>query len=132
MDTGGVGNGERVSSSKKVSLAPNELEANGRRSQMQAKEAADKKRRSRQKGSDGGGRCNYPPPKDKSRVAEMNLSCGDVAVPNPDLMRCSLSDKKKPLSQRSDLCQNPVSGFRLKKSWRPRILNYLDKFACPV
>lgn len=92
MDIGGVvGNGEGVISSQKMWLAPNELEMDGQQSQIEVKEAADKKRQSRQEGRDGGGRRNYSPPRDKSHEAVMNLSCGDVAVPSRDLIRCSLN-----------------------------------------
>lgn len=92
MDTGGgVGIGEGVIFSKKMWLAPNELEMDGQWSQMEAKEPADKKRWSRQDGRDGGRRRNYSPPRDKSHVAVMNLSCGDMVVPSRDLIRCSLS-----------------------------------------
>lgn len=69
--------------------APNELERDGQRSQTEAKEAADKKRR--QEGRDGGGRRNYSAPRDKSRMAVMNLSCGVAAVPSQALISCSFS-----------------------------------------
>lgn len=84
MDTrgGAVGAGERVISSEKMWLAPNELETHGHRSQIEAKQTAEKKGWSRQEGRDRGGRRNYSPPRDKSHVAVMNLSCGDMAVPS--------------------------------------------------
>lgn len=104
---------------------------NGQRSQLEAKEAADKKRRSRREGRDGGGSRrgrNYSPPRDKRCVTVMNLSCGDVAVPSRDLIRCPLSGSSE--RQHKTHTQKKKTSRHKFKSVRAQIAAKTQKRCC--